>query len=349
MSAATAELAGRAQHRVLELNRRDPSPSSLEGLARYLLRSEALASSQIEGLSISHRKLAQASIADQGRFEAQEILATMAAMDEAIAIGARSGPIEAADIADIHRRIAIVAPLDRIAGIVREEQSWIGGASPPEAEFVGPPWEAVLPLVADLCTFLNRDDLPAVVQAAIAHAQFETIHPFGDGNGRVGRCLIHVVLRRRGIAPSYVPPVSLVLGANKDAYIAGLTDFQEDQVERWTAQFARAVEAAAREAEGFGDAIKELQSSWISRAEPMRSDAAARVVIANLPAFPYITAAIVQRLTGKSNRTAITALEHLGEAGILTRHRNQRLGDAWEAKELFVLLERFEQAVKDAG
>jgi Fic family protein len=73
-----------------------------------------------------------------------------------------------------------------------------------------------------------------------AHAQFELIHPFGDGNGRVGRCLIHVMLRKRGLAERYVPPVSLVLGASKDAHIAGLTNFQVDEVDLWVERFARA-------------------------------------------------------------------------------------------------------------
>jgi Fic family protein len=85
----------------------------------------------------------------------------------------------------------------------------------------------------DLVAFMNRTDLPPVVQAAIAHAQFETIHPFADGNGRVGRALIHVVLRRRGLAPRYVPPVSLVLAADAKAYVAGLTAFRADRAADW--------------------------------------------------------------------------------------------------------------------
>jgi len=100
--------------------------------------------------------------------------------------------------------------------VIRSEQNWIGGAasSPRDAEFVPPPPELVPDLLDDLCAFCNREDVPASVQAGIAHAQFETIHPFADGNGRVGRALIHVVLRRRALAPRYVPPVSLVLAAD---------------------------------------------------------------------------------------------------------------------------------------
>lgn len=346
LSGATGELVVRAQDAIAKLNRRDPAPASLEGLARQLLRSEALASSQIEGLSISHRKLAQAAIEELGHHRAQEVLANMKTMEKAIELGAEADPITSQDIADLHEAIAIVPPLDRIAGQFRQEQGWIGGTSPVDADFVPPPHEDLPALLDDLCLFMNRDDLPTIVQAAIALAQFETMHPFGDGNGRIGRCLIHVVLRRRGLAPRYVPPISLVLGANKDAYIAGLGTFQDDRVETWTAQFARACEASAQHAERFSSAINELQDRWIDRSSPMRADSAARVVIANLPAFPYITAKIVEALTGKSNVTAHNALNHLTDKGILTKHPNRKKGDSWEAKELFTLLARFETAVR---
>jgi Fic family protein len=270
------------------------------------------------------------------------VLGNMRAMEEAIRIGSTTEKIVPEHIAAIHEAIAIVPPLDRIAGQFRDEPGWIGGASP----VVPAPHEEVGRLVDDLCMFINRDDMPAVVQAAIAHAQFETIHPFGDGNGRVGRCLVHAILRRRGVAPNYVPPISLVIGANKDAYIAGLENFRNDEVESWIAQFARAVESSALQAEDFSSQINALQEQWIERAAPMRADAAARTIIANLPAFPYITVKIVEQLTGKSNVTALNGLNHLVESGILTRHSNRRKGNSWEAKELFALLTRFESAVK---
>lgn len=288
-----------------------------------------------------------AAIEGLGQYRAQEVLGNIRAMEKAIEIGARANPITPQDIADIHEAIAIVAPLDRIAGKFRDEQGWIGGASPVDAEFVPPPHDDLPRLLDDLCAFVDRDDLPTVVQAAIAHSQFETMHPFGDGNGRVGRCLIHVIMRRRGLAPSYVSPISLILGANKDSYIAGLQNFQQDDVESWVAQFSRATEASAQRAEEFSDAINHLQQEWIERASPMRADSAARVVIANLPAFPYITVKVVEELTGKSNVTALNALGRLTEKGILTRHPNHRKGDLWEAKELFALLNDFEAAVKD--
>ncbi|MFV1971604.1 MAG: Fic family protein [Acidimicrobiia bacterium] len=97
--------------------------------------------------------------------------------------------------------------------VVRERQNWIGGSSynPCSAVFVPPPPDHVDGLVQDLIEYVNGDEHSPLVQAAIAHAQFETIHPFADGNGRTGRALIHVILRRRGLSPTFVPPISLVL------------------------------------------------------------------------------------------------------------------------------------------
>jgi Fic family protein len=349
LSAATSALSERAGAGVRRLNAATEGLRSLEGLARQLLRSEALASSAIEGLQISHRKLARAELdGAAGEHRAHEVLGNSRAMERAVEIGGGAADLTVDDVLAIHREIAIVPPLNRIAGILREEQGWIGGSSPPVAAFVPPPPEFVLGLVEDLCRFMNRDDISPVAQAAIAHAQFETIHPFGDGNGRVGRCLIHVLFRRRGIAPTYVPPVSLALGANKDAYIAGLHDFRADRVDRWVAQFARAVEESAGMAAQFSTAVTELQAEWTQRAEPMRADATARAIVDCLPSFPIVTAAIVEQLTGRSRVAAINGLEHLSRAGILTRRRNQRKGDSWEAKQLFAVLDGFETTLKTA-
>lgn len=348
LSGSTSALVTSAETQTRNLNQRDPSPTSLEGLARQLLRSESLASSWIEGLAISHRKLAEAAVSEHGLHRAKEVLANMHAMERAVEIASSGRPVIVEDIKDIHRELALVAPLTRIAGEFRQEQGWIGGASPVDAEYVPPPWREVERLIGDLCAFLNRDDLPAVAQAAIAHAQFETIHPFGDGNGRVGRAIIHAALRKRGVAPNYVPPISLVLGANKDAYIAGLRNYERDQVDSWIAQFARATRAAAQEAVRFSEQINELQRRWLERFHPpLRKDAIARQIISDLPAFPYITVKIIQGRTGKSNVAALNGLDRLVAARILTRHRNRRRGDSWEAKELFALLSQFETSVRD--
>ena len=116
-------------------------------------------------------------------------------------------------ICEIHRRLLQGTRHEHIGGVIRTTQNWIGGSSynPCSAAFVPPPEKHVRALMEDLCDFINDDELPTVVHAGLVHAQFETIHPFHDGNGRVGRALIHLVLRRRGVVSRVLPPVSLIL------------------------------------------------------------------------------------------------------------------------------------------
>jgi Fic family protein len=238
-----------AERAVDALNRDPPWLASLEVLARRLLRSESVASSRIEGLVLSQRRLASAE-ADEGAARdetARFVLGNVAAMEEAVALGTGAKPLRLEGILAVHRTLMLATTTPQIAGALRTRQNWIGGNAynPGRAVFVPPPPGRVRTLMDDLVAFMNRADLPPVIQAAITHAQFETIHPFADGNGRVGRALIHVVLRRRGLAPRYVPPVSLVLAADARAYVSGLTAYREDRSGEWIDLFARAIGRAA--------------------------------------------------------------------------------------------------------
>lgn len=348
LESQTMALCERAGAAVRELNSDLTALISLEGMGRQLLRSEALASSQIEGLTVPHRKLAEAELDGYpGPYRALEIVGTIGALERAMEIGAQPGDLTIDALLDIHRVLAVAPPLDRIAGQIREEPSWIGGSSPPNAEYVGPPHQQVRPLLEDLCEFMNRDDISPLPQAAIAHAQFELIHPFGDGNGRVGRALIHVLFRRRGIAPRYVPPISLVLGADKDAYIAGLQSFRAGKTDEWVRQFSGAVETAAASAREFSAEVAALQTDWRKLLGPVRSDAAVLPLIELLPKYPVITAAVAEKEIGRSRPATINALSRLHEVGALKRHRNQKKGDSWEAKELFDLLSWFEETARE--
>jgi Fic family protein len=345
LQTATAALCERGGTEVRQLNADPAALLALEGLGRQLLRSEALASSQIEGLSISHRKLAEAELDDLAGYRAREIVGTVRAMERALATASADQPFTVESIEAIHRDLAVVPPLEKIAGQIRDEPSWIGGVDPSNAEYVGPPAKQVRALLDDLCRFIERDDISPVAQAAIAHAQFETIHPFGDGNGRVGRCLIQAIFKRRGLAPSYVPPISIVLGAKKDVYISGIEAFRTGAVDSWVSYFARATELAALQARVFSEEVEALQSDWRALLAPVRADSAALALIDLLPRFPIVTAAAAEGEIDRSRRATLTGLERLADAEILTRHRNQKKGDSWEAKELFALLDEFERTV----
>lgn len=338
-----------AEVAVRELNREPPQLGALEPLARQLLRSEAVASSRIEGLVMSHRGLARAAFAPaEADAGARTVLGNVRAMEEAIALGARTRRFAAADIAALHRALFRGTPQEAIAGRVRTRQNWIGGDddAPRKAEFI-PPHEARVPgLLEDLCAFLDRDDLPAVAQAAVAHAQFETIHPFPDGNGRVGRCLIHVALRRHGLAPRYVPPVSLVLATDQAAYVRGLTAFREytnQRISSWVGTFAQATRTAAREAQTLAGKIATLQQQWRERAGLRRRDSAASTIIELLPAQPILDVRAAAEGAGVVYEAARLAMEQLARAGVIHMVSARRRDRLFEARDLFELIDAFER------
>jgi Fic family protein len=198
-------------------------------------------------------------------------------------------------------------------------------------------------LMRDLVAFIDRVDLPPVVQAAIAHAQFETIHPFADGNGRVGRALIHLVLRRRGLAPRYVPPVSLVLAADARAYVAGLTAFREDRPTDWIRLFALAIDRAAAKASELAQRIGDLQQKWRLRAGRPRRDSSAEALIVELPAHPIVTVATGQKVLGRSKQAVNEAIGALAEQGILRPITLAKRDRVWEARDVFELIDDVER------
>jgi Fic family protein len=187
--------------------------------------------------------------------------------------------------------------------------------------------------------------LPPLVQAAIVHAQFETIHPFDDGNGRTGRALIHVVLRRRGIATSYVPPISVVLATQRERYIRGLTGLRSGDVGPWIEQFAAAAARAAGLATNYLKAVTVLMDEWrgqLAEGPGPRSDAAAWAVIQVLPAHPVITAPVAAAVTGRSKAAIHQAIRQLTDCGVLEPLSASKRNRSWEAVGLLDLLEGME-------
>lgn len=325
----------------------DAARPALAPLARLLLRTESIASSKVEGMQLGVRELARAEarieVGGRAAPTAIEILANIDAMELAVRDAASVKRVTIKQIADIHRRLIEKSPNPRIAGEIRNRQNWIGGNdyNPCGADFVPPPPERVSELLRDLCDAINDETLPPLVQAALVHAQFETIHPFDDGNGRTGRALIHVVLKRRKIASDYVPPISVMLATRRDRYIQGLTEFRYGDVGEWIVQFATSAAQAATLAKAYLDAVEELKSSWKAMLEAttsVRSDAAAWAIIDVLPAHPIVTAAVASAATGRSRAPIYEGLEQLKSAGVLiplsTRQRNQ----SWEASGLLDLI-----------
>jgi Fic family protein len=343
-SFATSRLVLDAERAVEALNDL-PSIAGVEAVAPLLLRSEAIGSSKIERLAVSHTNLARALVdPSAAKGTARAVAANVRALERAIELGTEDRPLAIDDLAGVHR-ILMADEDPEGAGIVRTEQNWIGGRqpNPSDAVYIPPPPEEVAGLLGDLVVLLNREDLPAIVQAAIGHAQFETIHPFDDGNGRVGRALVHLLLRRRGLAPRFVPPVSVVLAAHPDAYIAGLVAFRDsDGLEPWLQTFALATLEAAAESTHLAESVHALEERWLDLAGRPRSDSAAAKIIITLPAQPIITAATARLVTGTSYEAARTALLDLETAGVVRQISGGTYDRTYAADDLFAEIRSFE-------
>lgn len=325
---------------------------ALTPLARLLLRTESIASSKVEGLQMGVRELARAeSLAEtggKGGTNALEILGNIDAMELAIHEAVQAEQFSVDQILAIHGRLMERSSNPHIAGRIRTGQNWIGGNdyNPCGADFVPPPPEYVDELLRDTCAAINDDSLPPLVAAALVHAQFETIHPFDDGNGRTGRALVHVVLRRRGTAPAYVPPISVVLAEHRDDYIVGLTSYRNGDLASWLEHFAVATARSAYLAAAYVTAVEGLMDRWRERlgAGPApRADAAAWAVIQVLPAHPVITAPVAAAATGRAKSAIHQAVSELEEAGVLQPLSASRRNRSWEAAGLLDLLTSLEQ------
>lgn len=352
LSGDAVNAVGSTAKALVRLNATTVAVDSLNALAANLLRSESAASSRIEGLQISQKRLARAAYSPRGKAggdnRAAEVLGNVDAMRRAIEVGAADEPFAVEDILDVHRALLRFTVDRKIAGIVRDVQNWIGGSdyNPIGAVYVPPPPEHVAGLLEDLCDFVNREDLSPIAQAAIAHAQFENIHPFVDGNGRVGRALIYTVFRRRGETPYYIPPISLVLAAEPKTYVEGFGSYSAGDVSGWVELFAGATERAARAAEEIATRIETARADWIDRLGNPRSDATVRQIVTALPGQPVLDVAAGQRLTGRSHVAVQGALKALEDVGVLQRLHERRWGRVWECDELLGLIDDFEQDLR---
>jgi len=355
-----------AEAAITRLNLEAHALVDTEALARLLLRAESVASSRIEGLEIGPRRLLEAEAAralgvKSPDVTASEVLGNIEAMVYAVGSVGSDEELTLEQLLEIHRRLLAGSRLEESGGKIRSEQNWIGGSSynPCSAAFVPPPPELVHDLLLDLCRFCNDDSLPAVVQAALAHAQFETIHPFIDGNGRTGRALIHLILRRRGLASRVLPPVSLVLATWATDYVAALQGTRypgqsasaaaHEGLNRWVGLFATACRRAVDDAAGFDARVHEIEAAWRERLSPVRADSATDRLLRALPGAPVLTVRSAADLISRSLRATNEAIARLNEAGVLTQVTVGRRNRAFEARELIDAFTDLERQLASPG
>lgn len=326
------------------LRLRSVDAAGATGLAAVaLLRTESSASSKIEQIEIGQRYVgrALAGLPTQQR-SAREVAANVAALQVALTVA--DGDLAPEVFDDIH---GVLLPDEPWAGRVREVQNWVGGSdhSPRDARFVPPEPARVPALLADLAAFIGRADLPALAQAAVAHAQFEVIHPYVDGNGRVGRALVHLVLRRRGVVVHGVAPLSAALLADGDRYFDDLRRYEQGDVDHFVARFAHSGLLAAEAAERLAEQLGGLRDEWrgLATVAGARSDATVRRVVEDLVEDPVCSVRQIADRYGVSHEAARGALEALTEAGVLNRTTAARNLHVYEAHEVFSLLEDVER------
>jgi Fic family protein len=301
--------------------------ADLAPFSSILLRTESVASSRIENLTASAKAIALAELGDTDRENAAVIVANTVAMEAAVALADR---LDGDAILAMHKAL-LGSTEPESAGKWRAVQNWIGGSdwSPHEAMFVPPQPDRVPAAIHDLERFLARDDMPVLVQAAIAHAQFETIHPFTDGNGRTGRALVHSLLRAKELTRKVTVPVSAGLLADTRRYFEALTAYRDGDPEPIVERLASASFAAINNGRALVDELHTVRASW-DEAISARRGATAWRLADMLLSQPVVDSPLVQRQLGVTAPAALGAIGQLVEAGVLVkvsgRQRYRRYG-----------------------
>jgi Fic family protein len=303
-----------------------------------LLRSESASSSRIENLTSGAKAIALAELGSTEKRNATEIVGNVAAMTAALELADR---LDGQAILSMHAALLGRLHPD-VAGRWRSEQVWIGGDSfgPHGAAFVPPHHDNVAPLVDDLVEFARRQDLPLLAQAAVAHAQFETIHPFPDGNGRTGRALVHAMLRGHGLTRNVTVPVSAGLLTNTRAYFDALTAYREGDPGAIVGRLAEASVSAADNARMLVSGLRLVRAAWNDKVR-LRRDAAAWRLADLLLRQPVVDAATVTAELKIAPQNAQRVIAPLAEAGILTEFTGFARNRMWQSREVLDELDAF--------
>ncbi len=317
-------------------------------LSRFMIRTESVASSKIERISASAVDYAKALTGNRSNSSATSMVAASTALHGLVTATAERGRFILEDLFVAHSALMRDDPHEAsYAGRVRDMQNWIGGSdhSPRDALYVPPAPERVQALMEDLIDYLNRDDIPVMVQAAIAHAQFESIHAFTDGNGRIGRALVSAVLRRRGVTRNAVVPLASGLLAMRDDYFVALGDYRQGRPAPLIELFARSASAAAACSRESIARIKALPGEWNAELRPRAGSAVAALI----PAFydhPVMAADEIEQRSGSSEQQTYRAIARLTEAGFIQEITGRKRDRVWVASELLAELDDLDRRIQ---
>lgn len=323
---------------------------STEGIARLLIRAEAISSSYIEGLSISAQKV----LMEEMRYNqnnninnsiASDIVGNIHAMEYAVNNALKEARVSSQTIKNIHYELCKNSRAKKYAGQFRTVQNWVGGNAynPLNAVYVPPAPEYVESLIEDLCDFINSKNVSTIVKAAIAHAQLETIHPFADGNGRTGRALIHLILKKDGLCKKIIPPISMMMATYNKDYILGLTEFRNGQIEDWVSTFCGFTIKSCNEINVYEDELKSIENNWRKSFDNIRAGSSLDMLLSELAAIPVFNIDTIMPIVNTSFAAINSALDLCLKQGILTIANNNKRNRIFLVPDVLQLINKFEE------
>ncbi|MFE6255165.1 Fic family protein [Agromyces sp. NPDC057865] len=307
--------------------------------ASILLRSESASSSQIENLTSGARAIAEAELGERADGNAPLIVNNVRALQAALDA---ADDLNAETIIRMHRELLFRTDPD-ITGTYRTQQVWIGGGSysPHDADFIPPHHDRVVAAMADFEAYSGRVATLPLASIAVAHAQFETIHPFPDGNGRTGRALVQAALRRTGLTRSVTVPISSGILQQRNRYFDALDAYRSGEVEPIVRVFADGAVLAIVNGRQLVDDIEATQEHCAERMSGLRSDSAAREIARLAIGHPVLTSTFVRAEVDRSGPAVFRGLDQLVERGVLTETTSQSRNRLWVAQDVIRNLDEF--------
>ncbi|KQM17884.1 hypothetical protein ASF83_02050 [Plantibacter sp. Leaf171] len=337
LSDELVELLGEAQERIIRFDSEVGHVTA--PFSSILLRSESASSSQIENLTSSAKAIAEAELDERDTGNAPLIVANVRALEAALA--ASDELSNTTIIAMQEQLLGMSAP--EITGRYRDEQVWIGGGnfSPHEADFVPPHHDRVAAAMDDFIAYSLRPAPLPLAAIAVAHAQFETIHPFPDGNGRTGRALVQAALRRVGLTSGVTVPISAGILQQRNDYFAALTSYRQGDVEPIVRVFADGAFLAIANGRTLVEEIETIRTAWHETLRDVRADSAAHLITALALEHPVMNSRLVREHLDASDRTVYNTLDTLVDRGILTVGSSRQRNRLWTAPPVLAALDGF--------
>lgn len=328
----------------------------LDGIAKLLpdidffifmyIKKESAYSSQIEGTKARLTDALQAEVEKTPELpdDVDDILHYINAMNEGLK-RLEKLPLSLRLIKEVHQVLLTKARGSNFPypGEFRKVQNWIMGTNPADARFVPPPPEYVMQAMSDLERFFySHEDIPVLIKVALIHSQFETIHPFIDGNGRTGRLLITFYLCQQNILERPVLYLSEYFKKHRELYFSMLDEYRKGNITNWLEFFLKGVVNVAKEATDTSDKIIDLREKDLHKVSSLgRASKNAIVLLKNLYKLPIVNVRKIQDFTGLSREASNRLVNRLVKLGILyPKEKGRTYGRLFVYKEYLDLFEK---------